>query len=89
MLGIVPIKVFIVETPILMKHRYYKRSTVISVSCNEANTSEAIRIEVFKPNFPIAKGYWKSSRYAEGIIPVILPDLTFILHNSQLIVGAD
>jgi hypothetical protein len=36
----------IVETPILMKLGYYKRSEVISVSCNETKTSEAKRIEV-------------------------------------------
>jgi hypothetical protein len=41
------VKRFIVETPILIKLRYYKRSAVISVSCNEAKTSEVKRIEVF------------------------------------------
>jgi hypothetical protein len=42
-----------------MKLRYYKGSTVISVSCNESKTSETTRTEVFYPNFPIAKGDWE------------------------------
>jgi len=44
-----------------MKLRYYKRSAVISVSCNETQISQAQCSEICKSNYPIAFGYWKLS----------------------------
>jgi len=46
-----------------------ERSEVWSVSRNETQISQALRSEICKSNFPIAKGYWKLSRKAEDMKP--------------------
>ena len=46
------VHLFIRETPIIMKLRYYKRSTVISVGCNETQSSETKCTEDCKSNYP-------------------------------------
>ncbi len=46
------------ETKALMKLRYYKRSTVISASCNEAQVSEAKRAETCWTNYPTCEAKW-------------------------------
>jgi hypothetical protein len=52
-----------------LKLQFRKRSIAELVSCNETETSKAKRIEVFKSNYPIVKGYWEQSRFAESLIP--------------------
>jgi hypothetical protein len=41
-----------------MKLRYYKRSTVISISCNESQVSEAKRAETCWANYPTCEAKW-------------------------------
>jgi hypothetical protein len=41
-----------------MKLRYYKRSAVISVSCNESQVSEAKRVENCWTNYPTCEAKW-------------------------------
>jgi hypothetical protein len=48
-----------------MKLRYYKRSTVISVSCNESQVSEAKRAETCWTNYPTREAKWDYNE-AEG-----------------------
>ena len=51
-------KAFICKTPILMKLRYYERSAVISVSCNESQVSEAKRAKTCWSNYPTCEAEW-------------------------------
>ena len=46
------------ETQALMKLKYYKRSTVISASCNESQVSEAKRAETCRTNYPTCEAKW-------------------------------
>jgi len=56
-----------------MKHRYYKHSEVISVSCNEFQVSEAKRAKTCWTNYPTCKAKWDyilCEPLALGFIPV-------------------
>jgi hypothetical protein len=84
-LDINPLKIIFVFYPnsqwrqriILMRPKRQKRSALKFVGRNETKTSKAKRMEVFKPNYAIAKGYWKLSlkrsgaRYHEKHIPIV------------------
>jgi hypothetical protein len=50
-----------------MRLQYNELSEVRLASRNEVQISKTKCIEICKPNYPIAKGYWKLSRHC-GII---------------------
>jgi hypothetical protein len=56
------------ETPIAKANNLKVAIGVSELVCrNETQTLQAKRIKVCQSNYPITNGYWKQSRYAEGI----------------------
>ena len=54
-----------------MRPKLQKQSALKLAGRNETQTLKAKRIKACKSNYPIAKGYWKLSRKAEGRRPVV------------------
>ena len=60
-----------------MKLRYYKRSAVISVSCNESQVSEAKRVETCWTNYPTCEAKWDYINILQFAVN-LFPKLAFI-----------